>query len=174
MVLGLCLDPANCFADPPIAGNQFSQNMGVAGSCFRTPEIQASAVIVEIFSMYCPCCQQEAPNINRLYEAIESEDTLRNRIKVMGIGAGNSDFEVDFSRKSYGIPFPLFSDGDGAMLHQLGRIHTPFFIVIRIERNSATIVFTHSGAFEKMADFLQTVIRRAGIPAPVLPAGSSP
>jgi len=40
---------------------------------FKIPQIKARAVIIEIFSMYCPHCQREAPEINRLYSIIEQE-----------------------------------------------------------------------------------------------------
>ncbi len=41
--------------------------LGVKGAApFTIPEIDADIVIVEIFSMYCPHCQREAPTINQI------------------------------------------------------------------------------------------------------------
>jgi thiol-disulfide isomerase/thioredoxin len=76
--------------------------LGISGPQFRLKEVQASAVIIEIFNMYCPYCQNEAPKVNKLYQIIETERALKGRVKLIGIGAGNSDFEVDFFRESYG------------------------------------------------------------------------
>jgi len=48
--------------------------LGLSGSgAFKISMIQAKAVVVEIFSMYCPYCQKEAPNVNQVYERIEAD-----------------------------------------------------------------------------------------------------
>jgi peroxiredoxin len=137
--------------------------LGISGPEFRLQEVQASAVIIEIFNMYCPYCQSEAPKVNRLYDLIESESALKGRVKLIGIGAGNSDFEVDLFRESFGIPFPLFSDENGEILRRLGRIQTPLFIVMKIKEETGSIVFVHAGGFTEPADFLDTVISRSAI-----------
>ena len=55
---------------PVIAGEL--KYLGLSGSgSFRINQIKADVVIVEIFSMYCPHCQAEAPAVNELYQLIE-------------------------------------------------------------------------------------------------------
>jgi thiol-disulfide isomerase/thioredoxin len=56
---------------------------------FKIPEIKATVVIIEIFSMYCPYCQRDAPNVNNLFNMIENNTGLKGQIKIIGIGAGN-------------------------------------------------------------------------------------
>jgi protein-disulfide isomerase len=34
---------------------------------FKIPQIKARVVLIEIFSMYCPHCQDDARNVNKLY-----------------------------------------------------------------------------------------------------------
>ena len=55
--------------------------------------------------------------MNQVFQELETSPKLKHRVKIIGIGAGNSDFEVNFFRKTYDIQFPLFSDGD-FVLHQ--------------------------------------------------------
>ena len=62
----------------------------VAKSPFLLSQIDSQVLIVEIFNMYCPHCQKEAPNVDALYEAITAKPEIKSRIKVLGIGAGNS------------------------------------------------------------------------------------
>ncbi|MGD0915291.1 MAG: hypothetical protein ABSB22_02430 [Thermodesulfobacteriota bacterium] len=83
--------------------------LGLSGDGqFKIPQIKAKLVIVEIFSMYCPFCQKEAPRINELYQVIESNPELKTKIKLIGIGAGNSPYEVSVFKKTYAVPFPFF------------------------------------------------------------------
>jgi len=66
---------------------------------FRIQDVKAAVVIIEIFSMYCPFCQREAPVVNRLYNKIEGNTSIKGKIKLIGIGAGNSSFEVGIFKK---------------------------------------------------------------------------
>ena len=79
---------------------------------FLLSQVDSEVLIVQIFSMYCPHCQKEAPNVNALYQAISASPEIKSRIKVLGIGAGNSSFEVNAFRDLFRIEFPLIPDPD--------------------------------------------------------------
>jgi thiol-disulfide isomerase/thioredoxin len=70
---------------------------------FRLSEVRAEFLLVEIFSMYCPHCQHEAPRLNELFRRLP-DSPLAGRLKVLGVGVGNSDFEVDFFARSSRSP----------------------------------------------------------------------
>lgn len=139
--------------------------LGLTGSgTFRIPQIRAKAVVIEIFSMYCPYCQKEAPNVNRVFEKIEADPALRGKIKLIGIGVGNSAYEVEAFRKKYAIPFPLFPDGDFTLHKLLGEARTPYFIGVKIGPDgSHQVIHSRLGAFESVEKFLDEIARASGL-----------
>jgi thiol-disulfide isomerase/thioredoxin len=126
--------------------------------------IGAEVLIVEIFSMYCPHCQKHAPKANELFHAIEGSDKYRGRIKLIGIGVGNSAFEVDIFRQKYAPPFPLFDDRTAAALGSLGGIRTPHYFVLRLRDGALReLVYSQSGGFTDTGAFLEEIARASGL-----------
>jgi thiol-disulfide isomerase/thioredoxin len=139
--------------------------LGLTGdSSFQVPDIGADVVIVEIFSMYCPHCQKEAPVLNKLYHMIEKHPVAKGKIKMIGIGVGNDIFEVDYFRKKFEVVFPLFDDEDYIIHQACGKPGTPFFAVVKInDDGSAKVVHTQLGGFESPETFLKTVLEKSGL-----------
>ncbi|MCD6534732.1 MAG: TlpA family protein disulfide reductase [Deltaproteobacteria bacterium] len=129
---------------------------------FSVEEIKCEILIIEIFSMYCPHCQKDAPTINKLYELIESDDKVAGRVKLIGIGTGNSAFEIDIFKKKYKIPFPLFADADFAIHEDLGNVRTPYFIgICNQSKMKNRIFFSQLAGFNGAEKFLDKVLERA-------------
>ncbi|MFP3869370.1 MAG: peroxiredoxin family protein [Syntrophobacteria bacterium] len=139
--------------------------LGLSGSgSFTVPQIKAKLVIVEIYSMYCPHCQRGAAKVNELYHAIQKRPELRDKIKMIGIAAGNTPFEVDFFRETYDVPFPLFPDQDLSIHKALGEVRTPYFIGVRIQpEETHQVVYSRLGGFEDAGKFLALVIDLSGL-----------
>lgn len=139
--------------------------LGLGGNgTFEIPQIRSKVVIIEIFSMYCPHCQKHAPSVNRLYEKIQRSETLRNSIKIIGIGAGNSQFEVDFFRKTYAVPFPLFPDANLSIHDAIGQVRTPYFIALVIKSDGTDrVIYTQLGGFNDPDQFLNTIVSLSGL-----------
>jgi len=131
---------------------------------FHIPEIKAKVVLIEIFSMYCPFCQQDAPVVNELYNKIAQDEKLKNNIKMIGIGAGNSSFEVDFFQKTYHVNFPLFPDREFFIHKMLGGVRTPYFIGVKINKDGThTVFYSKRGAIEDASKFLNLILSKAGL-----------
>ncbi len=135
---------------------------GKAGTSFTLKDIKADILVIELFNMYCPYCQEEAPRVNELYEKMEEISTKGPIVKIIGLGASNTQFEVEHFRDMYKIQFPLFPDPDMTMYRALGGAGTPYFIGSRLHGgDKMTIVLRNSGGFYSSDDFLKELIEKA-------------
>jgi peroxiredoxin len=139
--------------------------LGISGKDpFSIDQIRSEVVIIEIFSMYCPLCQKEAPKVNRLYQEIEASAAARGRVKIIGIGAGNSTYEVQYFAKNYEVPFPLFADSDFSIHQKLGQVRTPYFIVLKRDaKGSQRVLYAQLGGFDQVPTFLEKIMNLAGL-----------
>jgi thiol-disulfide isomerase/thioredoxin len=162
---------------PPQEGNAFPaiellitanpielKYLGLSGSgLFKVSQIKAEVVIIEIFSMYCPYCQHEAPSINNLYALIENNPVLKNKIKIIGIGINNSLFETDIFKKKYKIEFPLIPDGDFKLHKIMGEVRTPYFIVVKLKGEKTEVIYSKLGALGDNNIFLGQITKLSGL-----------
>ncbi len=133
------------------------------GTSFRVGQVKAEVVIFEVFSMYCPHCQREAPSINILYNRI-AERGLEGRIKLIGLGAGNSPYEVDLFKSKYGIKFPLLPDTDLALHKALGEVRTPYFIAVVLKPDgNRRVIYSKVGTIGDPGQFLEGIVQQAGL-----------
>ncbi len=135
------------------------------GETFAIGDIKTRILLIEVFSMYCPHCQREAPRVNNLYQRIAENPELKDRIKMIGIGVGNTAYEVDIFRKTYAIPFPLFPDRSMQTARRLGAERTPTFVGFFYEDGGDVRQFIfQAGGFSDTDAFLKEVIGRSGLP----------
>jgi peroxiredoxin len=138
--------------------------LGLSGSgFFKVQQVKSDVVIIEIFSMYCPYCQGEAPNINNLYALIEKDPALKNKIKIIGIGINNSLFETDIFKKKYKVEFPLIPDADFKLHKIIGEVRTPYFIVVKLKDGKTEVVYSKLGALGDSKSFLEQIVKSAGL-----------
>jgi thiol-disulfide isomerase/thioredoxin len=150
----------------PVPAERADRNyLGLSGwgKTFKMADVKADIVLIEILSMYCPFCQKEAPIVNQLYEAIEKDAAAKGKIKIIGIGAGNSVYEVDVFRKRYSVPFPVFPDPDYDIHKKCGEVRTPFFIAVKLNAKGAQeVTYARLGGFGEIPAFLATLKKFAG------------
>jgi peroxiredoxin len=95
---------------------------------------------------------------------MQARKDLKNKIKLIGIGTGNSDFEVNFFRKKYEVPFPLFSDEDYSIHKAVGEVRTPYFIGVRLKKDGSSEVFySKLGGFKNADKFLELMVKLSGL-----------
>lgn len=134
------------------------------GQMFKISDIKADLLIIELFSMYCPYCQKEAPLVNELHHTMNQNKTKGLSIKIIGLGASNSQFEVEHFGQTYGVEFPLFPDKDMSKYKALGGNGTPGFVGYKLKDVPQPVnVLRNAGGFYKVEDFLQDLIDNSGL-----------
>ena len=168
--------PALFAGDTPAEGEMFPnvklplpeemhdrQYLKVAKGPFLLSQIDSEALIIEVFSMYCPHCQKEAPSVNALFDAINARPELKSRIKMMGIGAGNSSFEVGAFRDHFNIEFPLIPDEDLSVCNPLSPTGTPYFFVLWKKPGGWQVVYSKAGTIGDPKAFLEMICAKTGV-----------
>jgi thiol-disulfide isomerase/thioredoxin len=138
--------------------------LGLKGkAAFALKDLESEIIIVELFSMYCPHCQREAPNVNKLYSTIKNNKDTKDKVLLMGVGAGNTPYEVKIFKKKYSVEFPLVADPRIEMGKALKEpLRTPTFIVLKRNNNGDfEVLDIKLGGLGKLSDFMAQV--EAGI-----------
>ncbi len=131
--------------------------LGLSGAETFTPaQIKANTLVIEIFNMYCPVCQKEAPVVNELHRLIEMDKDLKGKVKIIGVGIGNTPFEVDVFRKNFHVPFPLLPDDAFQMrIISQQQFRTPTFIIASTGAGEAfKVLNVHVGRIKEPGEYL--------------------
>jgi len=121
-------------------------------------DINAELVVVEFMNRYCPSCQAQVPIMNRAYALIEGQPEHKNKVRLIGIGAGNNNEELKGFRTEQAIPFPLFQDPEFIAYDAIGDPEgTPFTILVRRVNNRFVVLSTHLGRVSSAEDLVKDI-----------------
>ncbi len=139
--------------------------LGLEGTgTFKLNQIKTRILIIEVLNSYCPHCQNAAHLVNNLYLDMEKRFDLKGKIKIIGIGVGDSPDEINVFKKDYQVIFPLLSDQNGESADTFGVEGTPTFIGIRLnDQGFPEKFFFQEGGFGNAPNFLKKIIKRSGI-----------
>jgi len=102
--------------------------------------------------------------VNELYQAIQGRPDLKERMKIVGVGAGNSEFEVQQFREKYRIPFPLVPDKYNKVAQALKVSSTPTFVGVRVQAGGgAKEFYSQTGPLGKVPEFLEKMVSLSGL-----------
>jgi hypothetical protein len=89
---------------------------------------------------------------------------LKNKIKMLGIGAKDDKYYIKYARESWKVKFPLFPDENLVIHKMVGSPGTPYFICVKKdEKGKLEIFYTHAGAITAADKFINTVVEKAGL-----------
>jgi thiol-disulfide isomerase/thioredoxin len=139
--------------------------LGLQGDAktFTISEVNAEVVVVEVFNWDCHFCQREAPRMVELYQML-AQKGLGDRIKIMGIGATDTDLEIRQYQKSFNIPFPLIADPDYKSYGLVGRLEIPSISVFKRDAQGVwSLVFSKSREQRAAEAILKDILSSTGL-----------
>src|SRR5205814_4274211 len=101
-------------------------------------------LVIDCFDMYCHICQAGAKHVNELYRLAQQRG-LGQRVKFIGLGAGDTPFEVAIYKDKFKVPFPLFSDRRSILVRQFGELKLPNLIILRKESGRLQVIHRSPG-----------------------------
>jgi hypothetical protein len=123
---------------------------------FTLMDIQADLVIVEFLNVYCHSCEAQAPVMNKVYELIQKDEKLREKVKMIGVCSGNSLREIKKFKEKKAIPFPLIPDLKFDAYEAIGEpCGTPFILLVRKGKEQGIITWSHIGVISTPLYFVQ-------------------
>ena len=77
---------------------------------FTLKDVKAPYVLVEQFNTSCPHCMHQAPIMNQLFDKVQADPQLKNKLKFIGVGEGNEETQLKMWKAFNKVPFPLVPD----------------------------------------------------------------
>src|SRR6266508_1000893 len=127
---------------------------------FSLDNVQADVLVLDFFDMYCHVCQARAPHMNDFYKLLQSRG-LDSRVRVLGVGVGDTPKEVTVFKEKFGLPFPVFPDRAGSFTKQFGKIRVPNVIVLKRRLGHFEVVYQESSLPDNPEQFLAKVLSYA-------------
>jgi peroxiredoxin len=125
-------------------------------------DLDAELLVVEFLNCYCPSCQAQVPLMTAAYRAIEGLPDFKQKVRIIGVAAGNSFEELTAFKKEQTIPFPLLQDPDFIAYDAIGTPDgTPFTLLARRVNSRFIVLSTHLGRIgsaEELANDIQSAL----------------
>jgi len=107
---------------------------------FSVEEIQADLIVIKYLNTNCVYCIKLLPIFDEIYRTVDQDADLRKRIKILGIGVGDTMTEVDFLKKNHPIPYPVIPDTEFEAHYAIGTRRIPFIVAARKDKQGKWVV----------------------------------
>lgn len=135
--------------------------IGHAERTFTLEDVQSDYLFIEIYNELCSACIEEFKTYKALHRMLLADVNLREKVKMMGIGAGSKKRSAAKFRKQKKITFPLFADEKRQIFECLGKPVLPVSYLVQRQagkRKIRLIRSGHIGSAEKLlADIKSTM-----------------
>jgi len=121
---------------------------------FTLKDVKAPYLLVEQFNTSCPHCMAQAPVMNALYNKVQADPQLKDKLKFIGTGQGNEAPQLKMWQAFHKVPFPLVPDPDSSFGKAMN--FTPYPVTVILDK-TGKILFVHIGAFESADEVLPKI-----------------
>ena len=143
------------FAIPMPESPDVQQYLGLKeGKSFELSNIPAKLLVVEFFSPFCPVCQQQAPNANKIYAFIQGDQELSKDIKMIGLSLLKDEYALKVYRKNFKVQFPLIADTNKEIEEKSGVKHIPVTV---IADKNGKVLASHMGKINDLEEFMHEI-----------------
>ena len=121
---------------------------------FTLKDVKAPYVLVEQFNTSCPHCMHQAPAMNQLFDKVQADPQLKDKLKFIGAGQGNDETQLKMWKAFNKVPFALVPDPNNSFGKALN--FTPYPVTVVLDK-TGKILFAHIGAFENADEVLAKI-----------------
>ncbi len=125
---------------------------------FYLNEVKADVMLVEFMNIHCMHCKMQAPILDKVFASIEKDHKMKGRVKLLSIGVGNRERDLEQFRKEKKVPFPMIPDRDFVAMENIGYPEaTPFIMILKKEKGNFVVKFAHLGMIKDPNIFLDKI-----------------
>ncbi len=121
---------------------------------FTLKDVKTPYVYVEQFNTSCPHCMHQAPILNELYNKVQQDAALKDKLKFMSVGQANNEMQAKMWKAVQKVPFPVIPDPNSALGKALN--FSPYPVSMVLDK-SGKILWVEIGAFESADDALKGI-----------------
>jgi peroxiredoxin len=128
---------------------------------FTLEDVQSDFLFIEVYNELCSACVNEVKTYKTLYRMLLADADLREKVKMMGIGAGSKKRRAAKFRKQKKIAFPLFADENREIFNCLGKPLLPVSYLVQRQagkRKIRLIQSGHIGSAEKLLTEIKSAV----------------
>lgn len=121
---------------------------------FTIKDVKSPYVLVEQFNTSCPHCMHQAPYLNQLFQKVEADPQLKNKIKFIGAGQMNGVAQVKMWKAFNKVQFALVPDPKQTWGKAVNFTPYPVSMVLN---KSGKILYVHIGTFDNPDEVFQKI-----------------
>ena len=150
--VGQVLGPVK-FAKP--LSDAEAQYLGLAKAQeFTIKDVKSPYILIEQFNTSCPHCMHQAPGLNKLFNMVQQDPALKDKIKFMSVAQNNDESAAKMWKAFHKVPFPVIPDPSSALGKALN--FTPYPVSMVVDKGGK-ILWVEIGAFESPDEALKGI-----------------